>query len=106
MTNTVRDDYDTPWKDVVMHAFPEFMAFYFPAAAAEIDWTRGYAFLDQELAQVVRDAKLGRRVLDKLVRVGTHDGAEQWVFVHNGPIAFLTPQPSTRCCTEFLRQRG
>jgi hypothetical protein len=24
------DDDDSPWKDVLEHAFPEFMAFYFP----------------------------------------------------------------------------
>ncbi|EGV30436.1 conserved hypothetical cytosolic protein [Thiorhodococcus drewsii AZ1] len=82
MTNDARDDYDTPWKDAVTRAFPEFMAFYFPAAASKIDWSRGHDFLDQELAQVVRDAELGRRLLDKLVRVGTHDGAEHWVFIH------------------------
>ena len=82
MIETPRDDYDTPWKDIVTHAFPEFMAFYFPAAAAEIDWTQGHAFLDQELTQVTRDAELGRRLLDKLVRVATHDGQERWVFIH------------------------
>ena len=82
MTETPADDYDTPWKAIVTQAFPEFMAFYFPATAAEIDWTQGHAFLDQELAQVVRDAELGRRLLDKLVRVATRDGQERWVFIH------------------------
>ena len=65
-----------------MHAFPEFLAFYFPQVAAEIDWSRGYDFLDQEFTQVVRDASLGRRLLDKLVRVTTRDGEEQWVYIH------------------------
>lgn len=37
MIDASRDDYDTPWKEIVTHAFPEFMAFYFPAAATEID---------------------------------------------------------------------
>ena len=81
-TATPIDDYDSPWKAAVTHAFPEFMAFYFPRAAAEIDWSRGYDFLDQELAQVVRDGELGRRLLDRLVRVQTRDGDEQWVYVH------------------------
>ena len=31
------DEYDSPWKDAIEHAFPEFMAFYFPAACAQID---------------------------------------------------------------------
>lgn len=76
------DDYDTPWKDAVTRYFPEFIAFYFPDAAREIDWSRGYEFLDQELAQVVKDAELGKRLIDKLVRVATHEGGEQWVYIH------------------------
>jgi hypothetical protein len=36
------DDDDSPWKDVLEHAFPEFMAFYFPDAPRQIDWTRGH----------------------------------------------------------------
>jgi predicted transposase YdaD len=49
------DDYDSPWKDAITRYLPEFMAFYFPDAHAEIDWSRPHRFLDQELAQVVRD---------------------------------------------------
>lgn len=76
------DDYDTPWKEVVMHHFPEFMAFYFPVAHAAIDWSRPHTFLDQEFAALTRDAELGKRLLDKLVSVHAHDGGEQWLLVH------------------------
>ena len=76
------DDYDTPWKEVVRDHFPEFMAFYFPQAHAAIDWSRPHDFLDQEFAALTRDAELGRRVLDKLVRVHLRTGGEQWVLVH------------------------
>jgi len=47
------------------------MAFYFPDADRQIDWEKGYTFLDQELAQVGRDAELSKRILDKLVQVVT-----------------------------------
>ena len=76
------DDYDTPWKEVVTHHFPEFMAFYFPLAHAAIDWSRPHAFLDQEFAALSRDAELGKRLLDKLVSVHTHEGGERWLLVH------------------------
>lgn len=76
------DDYDTPWKDAVTRYFPEFMAFYFHEAYTEIDWQRPHVFLEQELAQVVRDAELGNRRVDKLVRVSKCGGGEEWVFVH------------------------
>lgn len=76
------DDYDNPWKSALEHAFPEFIAFYFPDAHRRIDWSRGHDFLDQELRQVVRDAELGRRHVDKLVRVHDQDGREDWVYIH------------------------
>lgn len=76
------DDSDTPWKEAVIRYFPEFMAFYYPAAHSAIDWSRPHEFLDQELAALSRDAELGKRLLDKLVRVHTLDGGEQWVLLH------------------------
>lgn len=76
------DDYDTPWKDAITRYFPDFMAFFFPQAHREIDWGRPHVFLDQELAQLARDGELGKRLADRLVRVHTHDGGEQWVLIH------------------------
>lgn len=75
-------DYDSPWKEALERYFPEFMAFFFPDAHADIDWDRGYDFLDKELQAVVRDAELGRRLADKLARVTARDGAEDWLLVH------------------------
>jgi len=54
-------DYDSPWKEALERFFEPFMAFFFPAAHAGIDWSRGYTFKDKELQRVVRDADLGRR---------------------------------------------
>jgi hypothetical protein len=76
------DDYDSPWKDILEGYFPDFMAFFFPDAAADIDWSRGFEPLDKELAQVVQDAELGRRYADKLLKVHLTDGRAEWVLVH------------------------
>jgi hypothetical protein len=65
----LRDAYDSPWKDILEAYFEDFMLFFFPNIHADIDWSRGYTFLDQELSQIVRDAELGRRHADKLVRL-------------------------------------
>ena len=78
----MRDDYDSPWKEVLERYFPAFLAWFFPAAHADIAWEHGYRFLDKELQKVVRDAKLGRRWADKLVQVTTRDGGEDWLLVH------------------------
>ena len=76
------DEYDSPWKAAIEQFFPEFMAFYFPAAHTQIDWTQPYEFLDQELIAVVRDAELGKRLVDKLVKVTGINGNEDWLYVH------------------------
>ena len=79
---TFVDDYDSPWKEAVEHYFPEFIAFYFPEAFAQIDWSKEHVFLDQELRAVVQDAELGKRFVDKLVRVTLLNGDEKWIYIH------------------------
>lgn len=75
-------DYDSPWKEALEQYFQAFMAFFFPLAHAEIDWSRGYEFLDKELQQVQREAELGRRVVDKLVKIWRATGDEEWILIH------------------------
>ena len=75
-------DYDTPWKEILEHYFQDFVAFFYPQAHADIDWGRGHAFLDKELAKVVRDAEAGQRRVDKLVKVWRKSGTEVWVLIH------------------------
>ena len=58
------------------------MEFFFPSAHAQIDWSRGYEFLDKELQKITADAALGRRVVDKLAKVWLKNGQELWVLVH------------------------
>jgi len=80
--NETRSDYDGAWREALERYFAEFMAFFFPQAHAGIDWSRGHEFLDKKLQQVVRDAELGRRRADKLVKVWRKNGDEAWVLVH------------------------
>ena len=75
-------DYDSPWKEALDVYFEPFMAFFFPHAYHEIDWARGYEALDKELRQVVREAEVGSRVVDKLVKVWRTNGEEEWVLIH------------------------
>ncbi len=82
MTATPTDDFDSPWKEALERYLPEFLALLFPRVHAGIDWSRGYQFLDKELQKVVRDAELGRRLADKLVRVTDTAGLEDWLLIH------------------------
>lgn len=76
------DDFDSPWKTLLDRWFPAFMAWFFPPIAAEIDWTRGYVFLDKELQKISRRAQEKRRHADKLVKVWRGTSEEMWVLVH------------------------
>ena len=77
-----RADYDSPWKEIIEYFFPQFMTFFFPAIASEIDWSHPHEFLDKELQQVVRAAELGRHTVDKLVKVRRKDGKDVWLLIH------------------------
>jgi predicted transposase YdaD len=77
-----KPNYDSPWKEVLELYFRQFSAFFFPQIYNEIDWSKGYQFLDKELQKVVREAKTGRRLVDKLVKVWRKDSRETWVLVH------------------------
>ncbi len=81
---TVHDtaDYDSPWKKAIEMYFKEFVHFFFPEMAEDVDWTWEHVFLDKELQQVAREAALGRRYVDKLVRLYRKNGHEKWVLVH------------------------
>lgn len=76
------DDYDSPWKEAIEHFFSDFMGFYFPEAHAQIDWAQPLVFLEQELRAVIRDAEVGKRVVDKLARVTRRGGSEEWLYLH------------------------
>lgn len=78
----VADDYDSPWKDAIEGHFSDFLHFFFPEVHAQIDWSESPDFLDKELSAVVREAELGRRFVDKLVRVRLRGGKTEWIYIH------------------------
>jgi hypothetical protein len=77
-----RDDFDNPWKVLMDKYFQQFLEFFFREVYDDIDWSRGYEFLDKEFQQIVREAETGKRYVDKLVKVWVRDGQEQIVYVH------------------------
>jgi hypothetical protein len=48
----------------------------------QIDWTRNYEFLEQELQKIVRDAVTKNRRVDKLVKVWRKNGKEALLYIH------------------------
>jgi len=67
-------DYDSPWKEALDLFFEAFSQLFFPEAHADIDWGRPYESLDKELQQIAPEAEIGRRYVDKLVKVWQERG--------------------------------
>ena len=82
MTPPQRSDYDNPWKEALALYFQPFMAFFFPQIESNIDWDKGYEFLDKEFQQIVREAEQGKTYADKLVKVWQKNGSEIWLLIH------------------------
>ena len=72
--NNPTDDYDSPWKEALTR--------YFPLAYQAINWSQPHIFLDQELAQIVRDGEIVKWRIDRLVQVTTLTSEIEWVYIH------------------------
>ena len=77
-----RADYDSPWKNILNRFLAAFMEFCLPHAAADIDWSRGYEFLDKELQAIQRHQRIGNRRTDFLFKVWLKNGTEVWLLLH------------------------
>ena len=75
-------EYDSPWKEGISVYFREFLGFFYPSIEEDIEWERGFEFLDTELQQIKRETETGRRDADRLVKVWRLSGEEQWVLIH------------------------
>ncbi len=73
---------DSVWKEAVETYFEEFMHFFFSDIAKDIDFEKGYEFLDKELEKTSQDAKIGKKLVDILVKVYLGDGLEKWLLIH------------------------
>lgn len=75
-------NWDNAWKEVLTHLFREFLQFFFPRIYREVDFSRGYVFLDKELAKIIKTASVGGRIVDKLAKVYLKNGEEKWLLIH------------------------
>lgn len=75
-------DLDSPWKQILRAYFPQAMQFFFPNTSALIDWGRSHEFLDKEFMQIARDAEVGKRYADQLVKVWRKDGEPLWLLIN------------------------
>ena len=73
---------DSAWKDIIEELLEEFLAFFFPHMYSDIDFSKGYSFLDKELQKIIKSDEIGKRYADKLVNVFLKTGEEKWLLIH------------------------
>ena len=82
MNNNSKTDYDGGWKDAIANYFKEFMQFFFPDIYADIEFGKGFVFLDKEFQKIVKESADKKRYVDKLVQVYLKSGEEKWILIH------------------------
>jgi hypothetical protein len=83
MTATaLKDEQDSPWKQILRQYLQEAMVFFFPTIAEVIDWSIPPVFLDKEFRQIAPDAKTGRRFADQLVQLQRKRGKPLILLLH------------------------
>lgn len=77
-------EYDSAWKNIMEEHFESFLEFFFEDIHRDIDFSKGYEFLSQELRKITHDSKVGKRIADVLVKVYLKDGSQKYIciFIH------------------------
>jgi len=97
---------DSLWKSLLEDIFDDFLPFFFKGQAADFDLGRGFEFLDKELEQIFpaeTSETAHPRFVDKLVKVFTKSGQEEWILVHVEVQGYNDPDFSKRMFTYFYR---
>ncbi len=95
---------DTLWKGILENVFDDFLRFFFKDADTMFDMEKGFQFLDKELEQlfpVVEDE--APKFVDKLVKVFTKAGKEEWLLVHIEVQGYNDKDFARRMFTYFYR---
>ncbi|SEA47845.1 RpnC/YadD family protein [Pedobacter hartonius] len=80
----MRKQNDTLWKGILEPFFRDFLRFIDPVLALTINADREIVFMDKELHQEFPSDEgiYEQRTVDKLVKLYTHEGREEWILLH------------------------
>ena len=75
-------DYDGAWKEALRLHLTDFLATFFPAVHAVIDWSCPLEWCDKELSQILGQAGSRNKRVDLLAKVSLRSGQPQWILLH------------------------
>lgn len=95
---------DTLWKGILENICDDFLKFFFEDAEELFDLDRGFQFLDKELEQLFPTDEIeAPKFVDKLVKVYTKTGEEDWILVHIEVQGYDDKDFAKRMFTYFYR---
>ena len=98
---------DYLWKSVLEEVFVDFLRFMHPNADEIFDFEKEPDFLDKELEQLFppdeTEDEFSVKIVDKLAKVYTRDGKEEWVLIHCEVQGEYDPGFPLRMYTYFAR---
>jgi hypothetical protein len=74
-----------------------------PDLYPEINFDKGYEFLDKELNKILPKSRTKNRRADKLIKVFLKNGKEQWILIHTEVQGYYDEEFSERMFTSFYR---
>src|ERR1700679_279887 len=96
---------DILWKAVLEDLFDDFLRFFYPDADNLFDFNKGFEYLDKELDQLfpLDDDNYAPRYVDKLVKVFTRAGEEEWILIHIEVLSYTDEYFSRRMFQYYYR---
>nr|WP_293840530.1 hypothetical protein [uncultured Arsenicibacter sp.] len=95
---------DSLWKGILESVCDDFLRFMFAEAENLFDFQREFEFLDKELEELFpSDEGQAPKFVDKLVKVYTQQGKEEWILIHIEVQGYRDTDFARRMFTYFYR---
>ena len=99
-------DYDGAWKEALRLHLPDFLAKFFAAVHAAIDWHAPLEWRDKELSQILGQAGSRNQRVDLLAKVSLISGEPQWILLHLEIQSSSEPEFAQRIARPFQLVEG